>query len=156
MGLVFLLWICAAAVCDALYRKFFNWLAIFGGLAALVSLLIYPKLHPVSISALDGFLGGFLAFIVLIGFYIFKIMGAGDVKFSALLGLWLGWDLLLPIWALSCAFAVLHGLIARSDLKHFYAPAMKWSDKSQGRGGRFIPYVTYLSIATVIVLIINK
>lgn len=83
-------------------------------------------------------------------------MGAGDVKFAAALGAWVGWELLLPIWALSCGFAVLHGVVVRSNLKYFFSASINWKDGGQEKRKRFIPYVTYLSMATVIVLMLNK
>lgn len=156
MGLIFLLWICIAAVSDALYRKVFNWLAILGGFAAFISLWAYPELHPVNISLYDGLLGGFSGFFVLLIFYVLKMMGAGDVKFAASLGFWVGWELLLPIWALSCGFAVIHGVVVKSGLKYFFSPSTNWEGRFEERRRKFIPYVTYLSISAVIVLIMSK
>ena len=156
MALLFLLWLCASAVMDAKYRKCYNWLVLLGIVAAFISVTLIPKAHPVNISPLDSIIGAFLAFLVLLIFYIKKMMGAGDIKFSAALGAWIGWELLLPIWALSCGFAVIHGFFVRSNAKYFFYPAMKWEDGLQEKGKRFIPYVTYLSIATVIVLMLNK
>ena len=80
------------------------------------------------------------------------MMGAGDVKFAAVLGLWVGWKLLLPIWALSCLFAVVHGLFSRSTLKYFFVATSSMNDGTEDGNKKFIPYVTYLSVATVIVL----
>lgn len=152
MELVFLMWLCIAASVDFIYRKFFNWLAISGGLIAVLSLLIYPDSHPVDIEFFDSFVGAVVAFLVLLIFYKLKMMGAGDVKFAAVLGLWVGWRLLLPIWLLSCLFAVAHGLFSRSSLKYFFAATATMKDGKEGSNRKFIPYVTYLSLATVIVL----
>ena len=117
---------------------------------------LFPEASPTSISAGGAFLGCFLAFSVFLVFYLFGMMAAGDVKFAAALGAWLGWELLLLVWALSCGFAVAHGFVVRSHLKYFFSPAMNWDDGTQKNKRRFIPYVTYLSIATVIVLMLNK
>jgi len=44
----------------------------------------------------DGLLGLLLGFVLMIGFYVFGSMGAGDVKALAALGTWLGpWNTLL-------------------------------------------------------------
>lgn len=154
--MIFLAWLIISAACDAIYRKCFNWIVISGLALALFSVGVKPESHPVNLLFLDSLFGFFLAFFVLLLFYKLKIMGAGDVKFSAALGAWVGWELLLPIWALSCGFSVIHGLVVRSDFKYFFSPAMKWEDGSKKNRGRFIPYVTYLSMATVIVLMLNK
>nr|WP_052263535.1 prepilin peptidase [Comamonas thiooxydans] len=156
MEIIFLLWLCMAAVGDALYRKCKNILIILGLAMAVLSALVGSENNYLNSSIIFSIFNAFLIFLVFSVFYVFRMMGAGDVKFAAVLGMWVGWEFLLPIWALSCAFAVLHGLIVRSDLKYFYAPAMKWGDGSQGTGEKFIPYVTYLAMATVIVLMLNK
>ena len=156
MSFLFLAWICIAAVCDARYRKSFNWIALPGFFLAFISLIFFPGAHPVNIDFYSSMLGSFIAFGAFLIFYLLKVMGAGDVKFAAVLGAWIGWELLLPIWALSCGFAVLHGLVVRSNLKYFFSTLMNWADGRSEKGKKFIPYVTYLSIATVIVLMLNK
>lgn len=156
MGLLFLLWMCYAAVYDFQYRRCENWLIVTGLFLALISVSIFNDRNPVHIGLAESFLGFIAAFFVLLVFYLKKMMGAGDVKFAAILGIWVGFKLLLPIWVLSCVFAVLHGVVVRSNLKYFFAPAVRWRDGSEEKGGRFIPYVTYLSTATVIVLMLSK
>ena len=150
--MIFLLWLSVAAVIDVIYSKFFNWLAILGGFIAVFFILIYPDSHPVDIGIIDSMFGAAIAFFVLLIFYGLKMMGAGDVKFAAILGLWVGWKLLLPIWALSCLFAVVHGLFSRSTLKYFFMATSSMKDGTEDGNKKFIPYVTYLSVAAVIVL----
>ena len=78
-------------------------------------------------------------------------MGAGDVKFATALGLWVGWKLLLPIWALSCVFSLVHGLFYK------FSAIDSLSENGQLKNThKFIPYVTYLSIATISVLCFYK
>lgn len=148
----FLLWLVTCAVIDFKYRKCFNWIVIFGGLLATISLFAYPELHPVSINKTDSIFGGFFLFIVFLIFYYLKIMGAGDVKYGAVLGLWVGWDLVLPIWVLSCFFAVIHGFFSRGLFKYFFETNASMKDGNTGRNRKFIPYVTYLSLAAIIVM----
>ena len=130
--MIFLLWICISASSDAIYRKFFNWIAVSGGLMAMLSISIFPEFSAVNIELRDSLIGFFVAFFVLLFFYQMKMMGAGDVKFAAVLGLWIGWKLLLPIWVLSCIFAVAHGIIANSLFKYrpdFYS-YNRWADSN--------------------------
>lgn len=156
ISLTFLFWLCIAGAVDVVYRRCFNWLVVSGLISLLIFSVISPESYLIEISIQEKLIGSAGAFLILLVFYSFGMMGAGDVKFAAVLGLWVGWELLLPIWALSCAFSVLHGSIARSNLKYFFASALRWRDGSEGNGRRFIPYVTYLSAATVIVLMLSK
>lgn len=142
MAILFLIWLCIAASSDVVYRKSFNWIVILGLILAFFSVGVKPESHPINLWFIDSLFGFFLAFFVLLIFYKFGLMGAGDVKFAAALGAWVGWELLLPIWALSCIFAVIHGLIVKSDIKYYFPVAMKWVDGSQKKGERFIPYVS--------------
>ena len=57
MGFVFAAWLCFSASVDIVYRKAFNWVAIFGGVIAVVSISISPKLHPVDIVFFDSLCG---------------------------------------------------------------------------------------------------
>lgn len=156
VGMTFLLWLCIAAAGDVVYRKCFNWIVLAGFLLIIIILLTNFEYDFINISVKDRLIGAGSAFVILLIFYSIGMMGAGDVKFATVLGVWVGWSLLLSIWALSCVFAVVHGLVARSNLKYFYVPAVNWSDSHQENRRRFIPYVTYLSLATVVVLMLNK
>ena len=123
---------------------------------AIISISILPEVSVVNIKFNDSVIGFSIAFLTLISFYKMKMMGAGDVKFAAVLGLWIGWKLLLPIWVLSCIFAVAHGIIAKSSFK--YRPKIFSSNRffPDEKNKKFIPYVTYLSVATILVLCFYK
>lgn len=153
MGIIFLLWLTNAAVCDAIFRKSFNWVAFSGGVIAFFSAIIYPEFTPAGIGFKGSILGGGITFFVFLFFYILKIMGAGDVKFATALGLWVGWELMLYIWALSCVFAVFHGLFSRSNIRYFFYITAAMNDGLIDGKRKFIPYVTYLCIATVVVML---
>ena len=156
MSIVLLLWLCIAAVNDAIQRKCFNWVVLVGLGLGLISILFNPKGHPVGITAFDSFAGIFLGFFVFLIFYQLKMMGAGDVKFAAALGAWVGWQLLLPIWAVSCVFSITHGFVA-TRIANYRVTAAEGVDLSSiEKKKKFIPYVTYLSLATVLVLILGK
>ena len=154
--MTFLLWISMAAASDVVYRKCFNWLVISGFILWLIFLWINPELFNLKVSLGGRIIGGFGAFLIFLIFYFLGMMGAGDVKFAAVLGLWTGWELFLPIWALSCFFSVIHGLLVRGDFLFLYFPFIKLGGVKKNSGRKFIPYVSYLSIATVIVLMTNQ
>ena len=69
-------------------------------------------------------------------------MGAGDVKFAAVLGAWLGWKLLIPIWILSCFFSIIHGVLARSLLRFLFEADSSMKNVTVDENRKFIPYVT--------------
>ncbi|MEX8194014.1 A24 family peptidase [Comamonas guangdongensis] len=156
MSFLFLLWLCISAILDARFRKCFNWLVILGLVLAITSMMLIPEKHPVNITVKDGLFGSLIAFFAFLIFYGLGVMGAGDVKFSAVLGAWVGWELLVPIWVLSCCLVIAHGFVVRSNLKFFFNPDINWSDGSEDGRKKFIPYVTYLSMATVMVLMLDK
>ena len=120
MGLIFLLWISVCAAADLLYRRCFNWLILLGLGLAVISATLNLGILPFNIYLADRLIGFSAAFFIFLIFYLFKFMGAGDVKFAAVLGAWVGWEFFILIWALSCGFALLHGLVVRSDLKYFF------------------------------------
>ena len=151
MGMVFLLWLVLAAVNDFLERKCYNWVAVLGAVTALLSLVLNVETHPIEISFIDSLLGAISALLSLLIFYGFRWMGAGDVKFATALGFWVGWKLLLPIWALSCFFSLVHGLF----YKFRTVSSLNEIDELENIH-RFIPYVTYLSVATILVLFFYK
>jgi prepilin peptidase CpaA len=156
IDLIFLLWICTAGAEDLIYRKCHNWIIILGLIFLLVLTTIEFESNFIYISINNNLYAGFFIFIVFLIFYLFGVMGAGDVKFATVLAMLVGWNLMLYIWALSCFFAVLHGIFARSNFKYIYAPAINWNDGLKTGNRKFIPYVTYLALATVLVLMLNK
>ncbi len=105
-----LLWLIAIAIMDFRIRKVRNWMVLLGlamGFAALFS-----GGHPLQISVWSGLGGMLAAFAVLLPFYAMRWMGAGDVKFAAVMGLWLGLSPnLLIIWCGGSLLAGLHGLL---------------------------------------------
>lgn len=111
--------------------------------------------------------GMVLGLVALLPFHALGWMGAGDVKYFAVLGLLLGVTALLPIWIASSLLAGVHALCvglapavqARLPLRaqHWQArAAAHWQSQPfthqlqalrQGRVG--IPYAAYLAFATL-------
>ena len=117
----------------------------------------------------SSLVGGVLAFVFLLPFYAFRAMGAGDVKFFAVLGLLMGPAGVVVVWlvgtALNGGHAVLQWMLGADAmptianlsrvagalidgesgrLQRFAA----WvHDKRQGRRG--IPYAAYMAIAAL-------
>ncbi|AWH29434.1 A24 family peptidase [Stenotrophomonas sp. YAU14A_MKIMI4_1] len=106
-------------------------------------------------------LGAVLGLLALLPFHLLRMMGAGDVKFFAVLGLLLGWQALLPAWIVASLAAGLHaGIVVASRLlaprlpatlqaQHWQAhPALR--DMQQARQGRTgAPYASYLALAAI-------
>ncbi|CAB5685047.1 Flp pilus assembly protein, protease CpaA [Delftia tsuruhatensis] len=151
-------------------RRVRNWMVLLGlatGAAALASGA--QPLQATAWSALAGMLAGFF---VLLPFYALRWMGAGDVKFAAVAGLWFGlsFDLLL-IWTGGSLLAGVHGLLALL-LRHLqHSPGGLWlqarlplplaarlapsatapgSDTDAPRQPRrSVPYAGYMAIAAI-------
>lgn len=104
------LWLFAIAAMDLRIRKVRNWMVLLGlatGAAALFS-----GAQPFQVSAWGGLGGMVAAFATLLPFYALRWMGAGDVKFAAVMGLWFGLSPdLLTIWLGGSLLAGLHGLL---------------------------------------------
>lgn len=120
---------------------------------------------PWGVSAHAGIAGAVIAFGFLLFFYIFKLMGAGDVKFAAALGLATGWKPLFWIWVGASILAAIHAMLIIVTRRSFYWPWLKRFLMGPDKGQRDvdmpsgamvrinpIPYGAYLSIAAWLVM----
>ena len=109
MLIIWLLWCVTIVVMDLRIRKVRNWMVLLGlglGSAALLS-----GAQPLGVSTLSALGGMLVAFAALLPFYAIRWMGAGDVKFAAVMGLWFGLSPnLLFIWIGGSLLAAVHGM----------------------------------------------
>lgn len=112
-------------------------------------------------------LGAVIGLVALLPFHLLRMMGAGDVKFFAALGLLLGWQALLPIWITASLAAGVHAAVAMAarvlaprlpaplQAQHWQAhPALRGMQQArQGRVGA--PYATYLALAAIAWLLLT-
>lgn len=161
---------CAAIVADVFFRRVFNWLVILGLLVKSVALAVAADVSPVFVQQWSAALAGLgLAFIFMLAFYIFRAMGAGDVKFFAVLGFWLGTAPLLPIWVMGSLLAGVHALVGYccrtgafgqwlvlqscAQVAISRVPVLQrmehWVAAVRG-GRRGIPYAAYLAVAALV------
>lgn len=173
-SLIFML----AAIClttvgsDFCFRRVFNWL-IVAGLTAKVGILICLSCSPgiVSMEWRESLFGLVLGLIFLLPLYAFRAMGAGDVKFFALLGFWLGVANLLPIWLLGSALAGIHVLatvIYGQRIRFFLGWLPVPMLLAQGldrirrpmkklRGSRHgVPYAAYMGIGALLMVSVSR
>ncbi|MDX3907734.1 MAG: prepilin peptidase [Pigmentiphaga sp.] len=165
---------CLAAVfCDFCFRRIFNWLILLGLAAQCVWLGVASPMSSVFAGTWpEAGLGLLLALVFLLPFYAFKAMGAGDVKFFAVVGFWLGAAPLLSVWLIGSLLAGVHGLVHFCHRNGVVGPwvalrlvpaqglvsespllqrAVAWM--AAVRGGRSgIPYAAYLAIAAWVVV----
>lgn len=106
---LWLLWLLLVTVYDARQRRVPNWLVLVGAAVALGALAMNAQ--PFGIKWPEALMGSALGFGFLLLFYAAGLMGAGDVKFAGVLGLWVGWHSLLPIWAIASLVAGVHGVL---------------------------------------------
>ncbi len=151
---LWLLWLIAIAVMDLRVRTVRNWMVLLGlgiGVGALVG-----NVQPFQVSAWEGLLGMLAAFAALLPFYALRWMGAGDVKFAAVVGLWLGLSpYLLAIWLGGSLLAGLHGLFVLGQRRLQATTALFEPDSMPAQGDarrsikRVIPYAGYMALTAI-------
>lgn len=115
--------------------------------------------QPFGVTWSSALLGAGVGFGFLLFFYVIRLMGAGDVKFAAALGLWVGLSALAQIWIVASLVAAAHSLLWLALRRWPLAPrlALILSGPTPAADGvatppraRFIPYAAYLSLAAVV------
>lgn len=162
-----MLWLGTIAIMDMRTRKVRNWMVVLGlasGLAALFS-----GVQPFWVTPWSGLLGMLMAGGALLPFYALRWMGAGDVKFAAVMGLWLGIaPQLLLIWLGGSVLAGVHGLLA---LRSRTPPSADTDPHQSNQAGqaamalcgaapvparhrirRSIPYAGYMALVAAVVV----
>lgn len=154
------------AISDLYARRVPNAWLLAGACGAVLGLLGTQLAgHPAAVG--DHLLGAAAGLAALLPFYLIGWMGAGDVKYFAVLGLLLGLHALLPVWLGASALAGVHVLcvvglprlraVLPLPLQHLQARAVQqWQQlpalvqmhhARQGRVG--IPFAAYLAFATL-------
>lgn len=151
------MWLLLIATYDFRQRRVPNWLALAGAVMALTALATGGG--PLENEWKSSLLGAGVAFGALLLFYVFGLMGAGDVKFAGALGLWVGLGSLLPIWIIGSLLAGLHAvlwlvlqrwpLMPRLSQMLFGSPSSAVGSTPATRV-RFIPYAAYLALAAAV------
>jgi len=135
-------------------------------LAAIVT-MVAGMLFGTDKSGWLSVLGLVLGLFVTLPFYAIGMMGAGDVKFFALLGFLLGAHALLPIWITGTLLIGVHAIVMlvlrhmRPAYASFLAPARErlmnsawWQRIHHARQGRVgLPYAAYLGIGTLMTVL---
>lgn len=161
MLFVLIPWLAGIAIVDFAKRRVSNQWLLAGALVAIGTLARDGS--PLDVTWQQALIGGIGAFVVLLGFYALGVMGAGDVKFAGVLGLWVGGPALVPIatgagllaggHALFC-LARRHGprSMGRGDEGHVPAGEGTRASASNGApvttGG--IPYAGYLAVMALL------
>ncbi|WP_188380643.1 A24 family peptidase [Oxalicibacterium faecigallinarum] len=160
---VVLLLLCGTVfIYDLLLRRVPNWL-----------LLTAFSIHAATICMTgEGFggidiwqslSGGAIGFLLFIPLYALRAMGAGDVKFFALLGLMMGTHYLIPLWLIGSVLAGVHATAWYLSTTSFVMTSATWhriqasimNSEAYQRllkrraGRRGIPYAAYLAVAAI-------
>lgn len=111
--------------------------------------------------------GAVIGLLALLPFHALRWMGAGDVKFFAVVGLMLGWQALLPVWLFASLAAGLHAVLVLAGRHlgvllpgHLQMQVNRTSTQWQAhpvlrdmqaarQGRRGIPYAAYLALAAI-------
>ena len=95
MTFLLISWLIGVCAFDFAQRRVPNHWVLIGLGLALIALVGHAS--PVDLGWHEALTGGGIAFVALLGFYAMGMMGAGDVKFAGVLGLWLGGPALVSI-----------------------------------------------------------
>lgn len=148
--LILALWLTAIAVMDLRSRKVKNWMVLLGLATGLVAL--FSGAQPLQVSAWNGLAGMAVAFAALMPFHALRWMGAGDVKFAAVAGLWFGLSPdLLAIWLGGSLLASLHGLAVLAWRK-WRLGSVQLTLNPQAMQ-RSIPYAGYMALVAIWLLL---
>lgn len=146
----FMVFVGSVAVFDAFQRRVPNSLILVGMSFAVITLLLGRQVEGAGWGpSLLGFAAGLLAFLPL---YLLDLMGAGDVKFFSVVGLWLGVHALFPIWLVASIIAGLQAML------WFVLSGKVW--KIEGAPDcrvlrlKEIPYASYLAVGAVLMLLL--
>jgi len=151
---VWLLWLLLVATYDFRQRRVPNWLVLVGAALALAALWLGSG--PLGHDWRAALLGAGTGFAFLLLFYVTGFMGAGDVKFTAALGLWVGLSALVPIWIIASLVAGAHSVLWLALKRWPFFPRLALVLAGPSRtlepGGpsrriRIIPYAAYLALA---------
>lgn len=154
MRLACLLWLLFVAVYDFRQRRVPNWLVLAGASAALAVLAL--GMQPFGVEWSSALAGAAIGFGFLLLFYVLGFMGAGDVKFAAALGLWVGLPALLPIWLGASLLAGLHSALWLALQRWPVLPRLslmllgrtsRIDDGASSKRRRLVPYAAYLALA---------
>lgn len=150
---------------DILFRRVPN-SVLFIALLVHIGYLIATGYGIGGIDVWQSLIGAGIGLIVFIPLYALRAMGAGDVKFLAVLGALLGVKYLAIVWLMGSFFAGVHAVVFHCSQTwsalipsglHQVMQQMRDSEMyqrmlnaRQGRQG--IPYAAYLAVATVLTL----
>ncbi len=171
-----LLWLIAIVVMDLRIRKVRNWMVLLGlGMGAIA---LAAGIQPFQVPAWKALLGMLVAFAALLPFYALRWMGAGDVKFAAVIGLWLGLSpALLGIWLGGSLLAGVHGVLVLAWRRAQASASAQWlqarlplrmvalvtppdtppvAADGQRVIVRSIPYAGYMALAAIWLLFVDR
>ena len=149
--MLFVSWMLLGAYFDFSARRIPNRLVVLA-MAGQLGLLGYAMLTGVAMPGANGWLPALLGFAAGMAFLLFwglKVMGGGDVKFLAALGLWVGIGPLLPIILLGSVLALGHALLQLFLPFYINVPAL------QRHITRGCPYAGYLAISAISVALMQ-
>lgn len=164
-GLAIIVLCSVTVVFDVLFRRVPNWL-ILGGIAVHIGMFLLTGTGWNALDIQQSLLGGVIGLALFVPLYALRAMGAGDVKFFALLGAMMGPSYLIPLWLIGSVLAGVHAMAWYVTNRSAF-PALagwhKWTarihdaawfqnmmHKRAGRKG--IPYAAYLAVGGLVIV----
>jgi prepilin peptidase CpaA len=146
--LLFIAWAITVAVCDLKSRRIPNALAITGLVAA--SGCAFAGRVPFGIAPPDAALGAVAGCLVLLPFFMLRVMGAADVKVFAVLGAWCGVRALPGLWLAASLLAGIHAVALLVVTRTPVATMLRSRAPTfELKGHRATPYGTCLTLSAL-------
>jgi prepilin peptidase CpaA len=158
--------LCFLTIASDLYERRVRNMCLLSALLIGTGWLVWMWMQQTAAPLAAAASGLVIGLLVLLPFYVFGWMGAGDVKFFATLGFFLGGKALLPIWIIDSVLGGVHAamiLSSRFLISHF-SPGWSvlrgrilkwpaWQRVQMARNGRKgLPYAAYMAIGALLTM----
>ncbi len=145
---LFIAWTITVALCDLKSRRIPNSLALAG--LVIASGCAFAGRYPFGVGLAQAALGAVVGFFALLPFFLFRAMGAADVKVFAVLGAWCGVRALPGLWLAASLLAGIHAaallLITRTSVATLF---QRGAPTFALKGYRAAPYSTCLALSAL-------
>ncbi len=151
---LFVTWNCIAGISDWRERRVSNTWLVTGlilGLAATFSgseaLVLTPR-----ITLADSIWGCLAGLAIMLPGFVTRHVGASDVKFLAVTGLWVGTHAVLLVWVIASLLALLHAAVYFATKRRQVAVSSTTElPRRTMSANRGIPYVSYFALAVFVI-----
>ena len=150
---LFFFLLCYVSYQDIAKRRIFNHSVVLV-LGIGILFLIFPDGNQLSKSWSDSLIAATIFFALFFSFYALGWMGAGDVKFGAVLAFCLGLQAFFYVWVISIVVAIMYSqLVNVLSMYGMESIKIKMTLGNVVEGKKYVPYGALLSISAMIFIL---